>query len=869
MPLLNRSLSNRSTSPINFFSGNSPKSHSSSDMNINIAAVHDDFEALSFPEPKRPEKDRVANNSSPVSIAQHCPPFVAQFDPQGIAITDERSESAVVTVFDDDTTNDGSRFSSPKAKDEDEIHESTSLKPPSIILEDNEEERSDADASTANNASKKSIGSRRSKGHSRSRASSCYMDEEADAATWNADEMDAIANTDGFGNKGEMPEMEIGGIDLLTERDSSVNELQEANHLMTFNALVLIQKQKDWIAGSIDSTNGANKAGSRVLMIELENLERKIKLLMDNKVWPNELERKKQRKNPLTPSKAFFKSMALIDKSIEQFHSGYLKYMSQNSEENHELKIRVAKLVELNAALQEEATRSRQKTDTIRKLQKERENLTQKVDRTEDQFASLLVNDERYSSPHSPSRKEPTKFHSVKSYIQWLETQRNANLARIQLLKSSMGDVAVYKSGNDEEGNDESTSEADTSFSSVSTKAAENKDSVDLFKNDEKKDSADDTTENEECEDTADNAEQEKSDSDSSSVTTHGSCILKDDLGSKWHIMEEHELAMASKDEKIETLSATVSGQESTLETLRAEMKLIKLQLVQLETTRNEFKSQCELKDSALKISQDRISTLEVQVLTSHALCANYEEDYEALRESFASQKVATKQEMNNSQDEVKAQVQKIREEFEKKLTKSEDMLKEVEEDRERAIRDLKSSVEEIERERDDLKTLLARTSLPTLHSMSVNESLEEEKKESDEEMMLVEPPVIIPQKPPKELDFEQMQSRFVEKASKQAFTIAKLTEENEVKDEQLKALQEMVEMLLGKRNAEGTSIEGQGKRQWGRRISNLRARTQQSASNVLQRSKHSGTWHGSMHGSQHGSQHGTWHGAPVEDYQN
>jgi hypothetical protein len=269
VPLLNRSLSNRSTSPINFFSGNSPKSHSSSDMNMNIAAVHDDFEALSFPEPKRPEKDRVANNSSPVSIAQHSPPFVAQFDPQGIAITDEKSESAVLTVFDDDTTNDGSRFSSQKVKDEDEIHESTSLKPPSIILEDNEEERSDKDASTANNTSKKSKGSRRSKGHSRSRASSGYIDEEADAATWNADEMDAIADTDGFGNKGEMPEMKIGGIDLLTERDSSVNELQEANHLMTFNALVLIQKQKDWIAGSIDSTNGANKASSRVLMIEL------------------------------------------------------------------------------------------------------------------------------------------------------------------------------------------------------------------------------------------------------------------------------------------------------------------------------------------------------------------------------------------------------------------------------------------------------------------------------------------------------------------------------------------------------------------------------------------------------------------------
>ena len=853
VPLLNRSLSNRSNSPTNLFCGVSPKSYGSSDMDTNIAAVHDDFEALSFPETKRRDKGRVSNSSSPVSIAEHSP-FVAQFDPEGIANIDEKSESAVVTVFDDDTTNEGSRLTSSIAKDEDEDHEISSLKPPSIILEDNEE-KSDKDAT--------SEGSTTSKGHSGTRASSCYIDEEADAATWNADQIDAIANADGFGNNGEMPEMEIGGIDLLTERDSSVNELQEANHLMTFNALVLIQKQKDWIAGSIESTNGANKASSRLLMMELENLERKIRLLMDNKIWPNELERNKQKKNPLTPSKAFFKSMALIDKSIEQFHNGYLKYMSENSEENHELKIRVAKLVKLNAALQEEAARSKQKTDTIRKLQKERENLTQKVDRTEDQFASLLVNDERYSGPHSPSRKERTKFHSVKSYIQWLETQRNANLAKIQLLKSSIQDVTESKSSNDGEANDEDTPEAEVSFSSVTTKAAENKEGEDLVDN---------VVENEESdnedEDSADDAEEEKTDIDSKSVATDGSGLLKDDLGSKWHIMEENELAMASKDEKIKKLSATVAGQESTLETLRGEMNLIKLELVQLESARNEFKYQCELKDSALKISQDRISTLEEEVLSSHAQCATYEEDYEAMRQSFASQKVATKQEMTNSHDEVKAQVEQIREEYKEKLKKSEDLLKEVEEDRDRAIRDLKSSVEEIEIERDNLKEMLARTSLTPLPSMSVNETLEEEKKESDEDMMLVGTPVVISPKSTAALDFEEMQSRFAEKASNQAFAIAKLTEENEMKDEQLKALQEMVEVLLGKRNGDGKLKEGQGKRLWGR-ISNLRAKSQQSASDLLNRSKHGGTWHGSMHGSQHGSQHGTWHGAPVEDYTN
>jgi hypothetical protein len=444
-------------------------------MNTNIAAVSDDFEALAFPEPKPSENCHASNNSSPVSIAK-ASPFLAQFD---TVISDEKSESAVATVFDDETTNDGSRFSSLKSKSEEDDEENKSLKPPSIILEDNEEDNSAKDATTTNSPSKKSKTSKRSKEDCGSRASSCYIEEEADAATWNADEIDAIANAEAFGNNAEMPEMQIGGVDLLTERDSSVNELQEANHLMTFNALVLIQKQKDWIAGSMDSTNGANKASGRLITMELENLERKIKLLMDSKAWPNELERKKQQKNPFTPPKAFFKSMALIDKSIEQFHQGYLKYMSATSEENHELKMRVAKLVKLNAALQEEATKSRQKTVTIRKLQKEREDLTQKVDRAEDQFASLLVNDERYSSPDSPSRKEPTKFHSVKAYIQWLETQRNANLAKIQLLKSSIRDDTKPKSDSNGGKSDEDTATAETSVSSVSTTGSENKDNED------------------------------------------------------------------------------------------------------------------------------------------------------------------------------------------------------------------------------------------------------------------------------------------------------------------------------------------------------------------------------------------------------
>ena len=60
--------------------------------------------------------------------------------------------------------------------------------------------------------------------------------------------------------------------------------------------------------------------------------------------------------------------MALIDKSIQQFHKGYLNHMSKTSQENHELKERVDKLVEVNASLQEQADRSLKKTEIIRKL---------------------------------------------------------------------------------------------------------------------------------------------------------------------------------------------------------------------------------------------------------------------------------------------------------------------------------------------------------------------------------------------------------------------------------------------------------------------------------------------------------------------
>eukprot|EP00531_Pseudo-nitzschia_arenysensis_P006455 CAMPEP_0116133456 /NCGR_PEP_ID=MMETSP0329-20121206/10115_1 /TAXON_ID=697910 /ORGANISM="Pseudo-nitzschia arenysensis, Strain B593" /LENGTH=794 /DNA_ID=CAMNT_0003628087 /DNA_START=239 /DNA_END=2623 /DNA_ORIENTATION=- len=783
MPLLVRSNSLSPRSHSSFGGSNkSPKSNGSYEMDTNIAAVSDDFESLAFPDTKRVDTDRTSNSSSPLSIPEDNP-FVAQFDPEVIRIIDEKDDSAVATVFDDNTSNDESLYND----DDDEEHEVNSLRPPSINAED--EEKNGSAKSDDNVVDKTSTASRKS-GLSSSTTPEKKVDEDADAAAWKADEIDDFVNAIGFGQ----PTMEISGVDLLTERDSSVNELQEINHLMTFNALVLIQKQKDWIEGSNDTTKGANKGATSLIAMELENLERKIKLLMDNKSWPNEKERKRQEANPFTPSKAFFKSMALVDKSIQQFHDGYLKYMARTSQENHELKTRIEKLVEVNASLQEQARRSIQKTETIRKLQKEREDLTQTVDFTDQILSSLLVNAGR-------ENRELPKIHGVKAYVQKLETQRNSLQTEIQSLKGTGSNV-----DSDEDNNDVAKDELSTGI----------------------------IEEDEALEDSSPNVPVE--------TDTNEAGILDTDLGSKWNSLEQNELEMTSKDEKIKALTETVAGQESALASVRAECKLMKTQLLQLEKTRNEFKAQCKSKDSALLVSQDRISSLEIEVLEAHAQCATYEEDYEAMRESFATQEVATKQEINNSQDGVKIQVEQVREEFEEKLKESEAEMKDVIEDRDRVIRDLKASVDEVEKERDNLKTLLGGKTIIPVFPQHTDAVVEEEKKE---EMYETGPSVVSPTSEP---EFDLMRSRFAEKASKQAFTIAQLSEENEMKDEQLKSLQEMVEMLLGKRNSDFELQEEGGKRQWGKRISQLRAMSQQSASNIINRSRH-GSQHGSMHG--------------------
>ena len=725
VPLMQRSssLSPRSNSPM---SGLSRQLREGSYDDTNIAPVSDDL---------KQKRIRSSSESSPLPIAE-VPEFAAEFDPEIMEIIDEKNQSAIVTVYDDNSSNDGSLYHDDDKND----NEVQSLAPPSIAEKETNDLKQNDSTSNANEVG------------SNSRLSSSTQDdnEDPDAAAWKADDIDAFVDAINFGQ----PTMEISGVDLLSELDSSVNQLQEVNHLMTFNALVLIQKQKDWIEGSNDATDGVNKSSSAMISMELENLERRIKSLMDHKGFVNEKERKKHEKDPFTPSKAFFKSMALIDKSIQQFHKGYLKCMSKTSEENHDLKERVDKLVEVNTSLQEQAERSLKKTEIIRKLQKEREALTRKVNSFDQMLSSLLINN---GHKNSPSESQSSKIHSIKMYIQKLEMERNALQEEIQELNTTTDDT---ESDSDEAEHDDHAETTESTEPSSVVPSDNPFDPTNIFA-----------------------------------------------MGSKLLGLEHNELEMKSKDDKIKSLSETVAGQESTLAEVRAECKLMKMQLMQLETARNEYKAQCESKDSALIMSQDRISSLEEEILMAHADVATYEEDYEALKQSLTSQKVATNQEISNSQDEVRVQVKRIKEEFSEKLKHSQAELQEVREDRDRVVRDLKASVEEIQAERDNLKAMLEGNIISPIMTSHITE----EKKVDDGIFISAE----VSPKSTIDANFDDMRNRFVEKSSKQAFAIAQLTEENEMKDEQIKSLLEMVEMLQGK--------QGVPQRAWGKRISNLR----------------------------------------------
>ncbi|KAL3920532.1 MAG: hypothetical protein SGILL_003215 [Bacillariaceae sp.] len=586
--------------------------------------------------------------------------------------------------------------------------------------------------------------------------------------------------------------IEIHGIDLLEERDHSVSELQEMSHLMTFNALILIQKQKDWLEGS------SQKAKATSLMFELENMERKIKLLSDHREWPNETERQKQRRDPLTPSKAFFKAMSLLDRSIEQFHQGYLSFTATKSQENHELKRSMEQVQSKNSTL---LTETQTAQHSLQHLENERNDLAKQVKQMEKHLSLVQIKQEEdFDDGASTAMTDVcanngtflSKVFNIKSYIESLEEQQRKHVEEIEQLKKK---VVVEE---DENGDNKDAAAAE------------------------------------------DDAELQRAGSGDSGA-------MGDDLGSRWHTLEQNEVATekaADLEQQVQALCVKLADREQDLTSLRAECKLIRMQLLQEERSRNEFKTQMAEKDSALSVAEQRIANLEEEVLKTHARCATYEEDYAALKDSYATQKEATLQELGSTQEETKAQMEKIQTEYEGKLTTLEQSLSTEKSERERLVRDLKTALEEMETERDQLKAKVSEK--PAAFDG-------EEKKEADGEVSAAD--VEKMKKLEEELkQFERMRERLAEKACTQATAIATLTEANENKEAQLNSLQEMIEMLLQERDSQDNTTANQMKH----RMSSLRDKMREKAAQVKEQVQDRSS-HGGVFGSQHGlgSQHG------------
>jgi hypothetical protein len=592
----------------------------------------------------------------------------------------------------------------------------------------------------------------------------------------------------------EESHIEIHGIDLLQERDSSVSELQEMSHLMTFNALILIQKQKDWLEGS------SQKTKSTSLMFELENMERKIKLLSDHREWPNETERKKQRKDPLTPSKAFFKAMSLLDRSIEQFHQGYLSFTATKSQENHELKRSMDQLQSKNSTLM---TEMQQTQHQLQHLENENSDLAKQVKQMEKHLSLVQIKQEddfddtssaAMTDVHANNGTYLSKIFNIKSYIESLEEQQRMHLKEIEELKKK-----VIVEGDENDGKDEN--------------------------------------------------EASKEDGELARSSSADSEFMDDGLGSRWHTLEQNEIATkkaADLERQVTELCAKLADREQDLTSLRAECKLIRMQLLQEERTRSEFKAQLAEKDSALSVAEQRIANLEEEVLQTHARCATYEEDYAALKDSYATQKEATLQELGSTQEETKAKIEEIQSEYENKLKTLEENLSAEKSERERLVRDLKTALEEMEAERDQLKTKIATSS-----DLAVYDG--EEKKEVDPEVSAADAEKM--RKLEEDLkQFEKMRERLAEKACAQATTIATLTEANENKEAQLNSLQEMIEMLLQEREAHDNTTANKVRQ----RMSNFREKMREGANHmkeqVKDRSQHGGVFGGSQHGGVFGS---------------
>ncbi|KAG7342745.1 hypothetical protein IV203_020689 [Nitzschia inconspicua] len=584
-------------------------------------------------------------------------------------------------------------------------------------------------------------------------------------------------------NNDDATPIEIHGVDLLEERDNTVSELQEMSHLMTFNSLILIQKQKDWLEGS------SNKAKSTSLMFELENMERKIKLLSDHREWPNETERRKQQRDPLTPSKAFFKAMSLLDRSIEQFHQGYLSFTAKTSQENHELKRAMEQLQSRNSSLLQETQSAHH---TLQHLENERNELMKQIKQMEKHLSLVTIkNDEDMDDAASlvtdvcaNNGSFLSKVFHVKAYIESLEEKQRKHLEEIAMLKSKM--VVEEKDDDDDE-------------------AEEDTDAI-------------------------------KEDEEIAPAASADSGCLDDDLGSRWHTLEANEVATekaAEKERQVTELCVKLADREQDLASLRSECKLIRMQLLQEERSRNEFKTQMAEKDSALEVANQRIASLEEEVLKTHARCAAFEEDYAALKDSLAAQKEATLQELGSTQEETKAQMEKIRSDYETKLTTLESTLSSERSEKQRLVRDLKTALEEVEAERDQLKANMEVAAARSVANGGGEEKKEpevEDEKSSDGTKMC---------KLEEELkQFERMRERLAEKACAQASTIAALTEANENKDAQLTSLQEMIEVLLLEREASDKTAGGQLRQ----RFSNLRDKMREGAeqaAGMLEMSRH------------------------------
>jgi hypothetical protein len=317
---------------------------------------------------------------------------------------------------------------------------------------------------------------------------------------------------------------------------------------------------------------------------------------------------------------------------------------------------------------------------------------------------------------------------------------------------------------------------------------------------------------------------------------------LGDDLGSRWHTLEDSEEAtahVASLEAQVCQLSALVAEKNGSIENLKGEWQHMRLQLTKLEECRLESRRECEAKESALNVATSRIASLEDEVLQTHARCATSEEDYEALRESFTTQKEATKLEMSKFQEECGRRIDEIRTECERLLEASNE-----------TVRDLKASIGEVELERGTLRVRCAeqdekvnkigemlkahivlsdrdevrlsrrviREVFPEVDGYAFSAAVGlpcdiKEGEEKDDEIPKNSNMSMMERSARHEEQRFEVGRKLAEKASAQACTIAELQDANEVKDAQLQALQEMVESLLLERG------ENADRSQWGHRF--------------------------------------------------